>query len=162
MAKPFDNTRHTHIHPALPEAINANPKPIVINYEHITTPELTIKCSKGEISAAGFHHDYMGAIEKSGLIEIKDKVMLPNGCYKFNWKTQSTDWKPSTLFPQDWTKAQTIEKIYESLGRTQEIEYRGSGRYSHLGETSEGIVVLTIIEIESSVAKIISSYPVYK
>lgn len=152
----------THVHHSLPESINIVQKPILINYEHITTPELLTKCAKDEVSGAGFHHDYMRAIEESGLIEIADKVMLPHGCYRYKWGSQGAKLKPSTFFPAEWTRAQTIEKICESMKNTQEIVYLNGQRYLHLGLTSEGIPISAIIEHGKYNAKLISAYPNFK
>ena len=159
LSKPFDHTRHTHVDPALPQFMNENPKSMVIDYEHITTPELTTYCSKGEVSGAGFHHDPLGTIERSGLIEVTNKVMLPNGCYKLKWRSNGSDWKPSTMFPEHWTRAQTIEKIYESMNNTTEIVLTGKNRYAHVGVTSEGISILSVIQYGEHAARVISAYP---
>jgi hypothetical protein len=164
LAKPFDYTMQTPVHHDLPVR-----KPIVMNYEHITTPELLTKCAKGEISGAGFHHDYMRAIEESGLIEIKDRVTLPNGCYQFEWRSHGSKFKQSTMFPAEWTRAQTIEKIYESMlpANTKAIIYENkilsngmpNNKYTHLGLTTEGIPIVTVIKVGDTSARVITAYP---
>lgn len=160
LAKPFDYTMQTHVHPNLPESINAARKPITFNYEHIS-PEFEVHCVKGTVSNKGFHHDHLGKIEKSGFLKIKDKVQLPNGCYRFKWSSQGAELKPSTFFPSDWTRAQTIEKIGESMMpvNTLEIQFLRGTKYTHLGLTSEGIPVMSVIKVGENSAKVISAYP---
>lgn len=161
LAKPFDHTMHTHVNPALPQWMNENPKSIVINYEHITTPELKTRCSKGEVSNAGFHHDHLGKIVETGLVETRNKTMLSKDCYELEWRSHNSTWKASTMFPEHWTKAQTMEKIFESLKslNTKEIIYECGKRYLHLGITSEGIPILSVIEVNEDIAKLITAYP---
>ncbi len=54
-----------------------------------------------------------------------------------------------------------VGKISESLqpANTKVIFYEKGNKYSHLGLTSEGIPVLSVIKIEGKVAKVITAYP---
>ncbi len=168
LAKPFDYTRHTHKHPALPKTLNDNPRPIKINYEHITTPELEIQCKKGIVSGSGFHHDPGNKIEKSGFLKITDRKSLPHGCYQLDWSyTGMREGKPSTLFPAHWSGSKVIEKIYESMDNTKSIKLSEASkgrtlRYVHLGLSKEKIPIISVVEIEQNAARIISAYPDFK
>ncbi len=106
----------------------------------------------------------MGKIESSGLIDIIDKVELHHGCYKYKWRYDNARFKPSTMFPKEWTASKVYEKVLESLRNTKKISYDILERpnvYEHIGRTAEGLDILTAIEFNEKSARIKSMYPYF-
>ena len=114
-------------------------------YEHILG--IHFKYNKNGVSNVnGFHVDYTGAVEKSGIIEFANKVVRENGVYKAdlicNGKMVK---KGATFFPSHWTLEQTMSKAceaYRNFFKNGGIpEFRSDGKYIIKGLTNEGIVI---------------------
>ncbi len=162
LAKPFDHTCKTHNDPRFPEHMINDPKSIRFEHEHLRKPDIRVKCSKAipEYSVSGFHHDPMGKVENSGLIDIRNKKELPHGCYAYEWKYDNADFKLSTFFPKEWSSAEVYEKVLESMKNTKEIKYKvGNGCYTHIGTTVNGLEIEALIEFNQKSAYIKTVYP---
>ncbi|HEV2600986.1 MAG TPA: EndoU domain-containing protein, partial [Candidatus Babeliales bacterium] len=137
---------------------------IWIDYEHIFNPVLKIGCKDNTITPAGFHHDYLGEIQKSGLIESVVIQRGEHGVYKIRWRYADGKEKESTLFPDHWTEAQVIEKINEALRNSIEKTPKNNGRWEIEGITSEGISITAIIDVcetqsGQKVGEVVTAYP---
>lgn len=162
LAKPFDYTCRTHKDPGFPEHMISDPKPIYFKHEHIRRPDIRVKCNEDVYSVSGFHHDPMGSLESSGLIDIIDKVELLHGCYKYKWKYGNAEFKPSTFFPKEWSPSKVYEKTLESLNNTIKIEYEnGTSKYTHIGQTKDGFKITATIEFDETSARVITAYPYF-
>ncbi|HEV2601226.1 MAG TPA: EndoU domain-containing protein, partial [Candidatus Babeliales bacterium] len=136
---------------------------IWVDYEHIFNPVLKIGCKDNVIAPAGFHHDHLGEIQKSGLIESIVIQRGEHGVYKIRWSYAGGETKDSTLFPDHWTRAQVIQKIEEALRNVVHKKRKGK-KWEIIGETSEGVSITIIIEMcktqsEKLIGKIVTSYP---
>ncbi|HEV2600690.1 MAG TPA: EndoU domain-containing protein, partial [Candidatus Babeliales bacterium] len=139
---------------------------IWIDYEHIFNPVLKIGCKDNTITPVGLHHDYLGELQKSGLIESVIIKQGEHGIYQIEWSYVGSDTKESTMFPDYWTREQVIQKIDEALRAVIEKEQntRNVGRWEIKGQTSEGISIIAIIDIYKTqsgqkVGKIVTAYP---
>lgn len=139
---------------------------IWIDYDHIFNPVLKIGCKENVISGDGFHHDYLGELQKSGLIESVIIQQDEHGVYKIKWSFAGGETKDSTMFPDYWTEAQVVEKIDEALRNVikKEESARNVGRWEVQGKTGEGITIIAIIDMYKTqsgkqVGKMVSAYP---
>jgi hypothetical protein len=62
---------------------------------------------------AGFHHDYLGQLEKAGAIIVTNKRMGPHGFYMADISIAGRTYRNKTFFPQEWPQEKVIHKIYE-------------------------------------------------
>ena len=58
---------------------------IWIDYEHILSPLIKINCERGQYYVAGFHHDWQGEIQASGIIKSEVTKQFKNGVYEIKW-----------------------------------------------------------------------------
>jgi len=135
-----------------------------IGYEHVFAPELMYNCEKNILEGAGWHHDHLGRVLKSGKVQIKNLVEGPHGTYKAWWSYGGSEFKESTFFPSAWSEAEVLSKINEAMTNATEIMEAGKGRFSITGFTSEGIKITSIVEASSmeslnNIKKIITAYP---
>jgi len=136
-------------------------KVIKINYEHILgmSPRFN---GKGSASGmGGFHHDFMGAIEQSGLIKFVNKVIDKTGVYSATIIVNGTEIPGKTFFPAIWSRKQVMAAIFEAYDNFKksgiEPVLRNDLKYKIRGITKEGI------EIEMYVTQnmlITSAYPI--
>lgn len=135
------------------------------DYEHLFGPNIKINCKTGEIVLTGFHHDYLGKIRESGLIEFGNIKPGPFETYEADWSYGEVEPKGSTFFPETWSPSKVILKIEEALknpvGQSFELE---KGNWSLVGMTSEGLKIKMIFEGNRSrnfipSGKLISAYP---
>lgn len=139
-------------------------KHIKIPYEHILGIELKWNDIKGTLSGiSGFHHDFMGAIEKSGVLKFVRKGIEKNGCYMADVFVGEKCIPGKTFFPQSWSREKVINKIYEAYdnfiksGAIPLLEKNGKYRVNAF--TKEGI------EIEMHFTKngqMATAYPIVK
>lgn len=149
----------------LPGKINGQDILAQIDLEHIFLTNIEIDCARGRMRMGGFHHDYLGTIEQSGILDIKQGESLSNGIYKINWGYGLGD-KPSTMFPKNWTREQVMEKSLEALRhiRIQDFAKENNNRYLVEGVTSDGITILWVFEAQNEkiTGDVISIYPLIK
>ncbi len=131
-----------------------NFKSIIINFEHIFGPEIT--CIKKGLELSGFHHDFMGLIEKTGLITFRYVKKGIHGVYGANWYYNGKE-KYSTFFPKSWDRVKVMEKIMEAYKNSKLPELTSQGNWQIKGITSEGIKIDIIID---KLGKVISAYPI--
>jgi hypothetical protein len=135
---------------------------IKIALEHILGVELKWSELGSLLDLSGFHHDFMGAVEKSRAFKFLNKVMNENGCYSADIVLEGRTF-PKTFFPQHWTQKEVADKIYEAYynyiksGATLELG-RG-GKYFIKGFTNEGIKIEMYITQKGLIT---TAYPVFK
>ncbi len=129
-------------------------KSIIINFEHIFGPE--IRCIKKGLELSGFHHDFMGLIEKTGLITFRRVREGVHGVYGAYWYYNGKE-KYSTFFPKSWDRIKVMEKIMEAYGNSKAPRLTSLGNWEFKGVTSEGIKMAIIID---KFGKITSAYPI--
>ena len=66
------------------------------------------------------------------------------------------------MFPREWKASKVVEEILESMENTKKIEYSNGCRYTHIGKTSEGLEIFTVVEFNERSAQVISAYPNFK
>jgi hypothetical protein len=115
-------------------------KYIKIPYLHLISMEFDIP-KNGIAQLKGFHHDFMGIIEQSGLIIFTDKVVNKFGCYEAKIWFNGIK-KDKSFFPAHWTYEQVIGKICEAYDNfiatgAQNFEITPKGIYRLWGYTSE-------------------------
>jgi hypothetical protein len=135
-------------------------KYIKIPYEHALGIEF-IKTRKG-LSWAGFHHDFMGTIEKSGLVQFVKKTIAVDGFYEADVIINGITKKSNTFFPQHWTREQVISKILEAYDNfiaegAKAYELCKDGKYKIEGLISEGIKIRMYV---TKSGHITSAYPI--
>ena len=108
------------------------------------------------------HHDWLGILEESGLVEFTKVEVDANGIYRANLVINGDYVKePKTFFPKDWSRKKVVEKIIESLKNlVNEPELRANGKWRITGKTTEGIHIRTIINPIKN--KIETSYPIFE
>jgi len=135
------------------------------DYQHFMGPVAQINCETGYVKKLhGFHHDYLGNSEKSGLIKFTEKIERPHGFYECYWKYDNIEKKFSTFFPKDWTPSKVMSKIEESLHNLVGEAFWTERSVAVTGKIKEGITIITVFEVENGrlTGKIISSYPTFK
>ncbi len=135
---------------------------IKIALEHILGVELKWSELGFLLDLSGFHHDFMGAVEKSKAFKFLNKVMNENGCYSADIVLEGKTF-PKTFFPQHWSQREVADKIYEAyynfINSGAPLELGRGGKYVVKGYTSEGI------KIEMHVTQkglITTAYPTFK
>jgi len=140
-----------------------NNKHIKIPYEHILGIELKWNDLKNTLSGvSGFHHDFMGIIENSGLLKFVRKGVEKNGCYLADILLDGARVPGKTFFPQHWSREKVISKIYEayeSFIKSGVIPLEKGGKYIIEGLTQEGINIRMFITKNGQVA---TAYPIVK
>jgi hypothetical protein len=141
---------------------NFGNKHIKIALEHILGVELRWSELGSLLDLSGFHHDFMGAVEKSKVFKFLNKVIKENGCYSADIVVDGKTF-PKTFFPQHWSQKEVAEKIYEAyhnfIKSGVPLELGRGGKYFIKGCTNEGI------EIEMYITQkglITTAYPVFK
>jgi len=146
----------------LPESISLS------NYKHYLQPELRIT-SKGKIKPSGWHHDPGRRIEtikriNGHKIEIENYQKHASGIYKFDWGVEGMKYKkPSTFFPQVWSREIVQQKIIEAYKYARKykvvpIFQADTGNFLLHGFTSEYIKIEMIINAKG---QLITVYPVF-
>jgi hypothetical protein len=113
------------------------------NFEHVFGMEL--KHRKNRLSRmGGFHLDELQTVEKSGIIELVNKVVLENGVYQADIFYNGKKIKDAaTFFPSHWTLEQTMHKFKEvcdyCIKNKIEPALQNNGRYIIKGITRDGI-----------------------
>lgn len=106
----------------------------------------------------GFHHDFCGILERSGLVKLKNKVMGIGGVYKADVTINGVTSPNKTFFPTEWSRRKVLEKIVEaSENLVKPIETQWDGTKVLHGRTLESIEIKIIITPEGKVS---SAYPV--
>ncbi len=131
-----------------------NFKSIIINSAHILGPE--IRCVKKGLELSGFHHDFMGFIQKAGIILFDCIKEEAHGIYSANWYYNGIK-KQSTFFPKAWDRAKVIEKIIEAYKNQEFRELTSQGKWRVRGMTNEGIKIEIII---NKLGEMTSAYPI--
>ena len=136
---------------------------IKIAHEHILGIELIWNDAKNTLSGiSGFHHDFMGAIENSGLMKFV-RTAEKNGCYMADIIVNEQRIPGKTFFPQHWSREEVIEKIYEAYanfinsGATPELSK--NGKYIINSATNEGIEIRMYITKKGQMT---TAYPIIK
>jgi hypothetical protein len=134
-------------------------KYIKINYEHILGMELYFS-RRGVPQIGGFHHDFMGKIEKSGVFEFVNKVVDKTGFYKAELLYRGESVKEITFFPAHWSRKEVISKIYEAydnfIKENAVAELKPDGKFRLQGLTNEGVTIEMYITQQG---KITTAYP---
>lgn len=109
----------------------------------------------------GLHHDYLGALEGSGIIELIDKIESPIGAYKAEVIWNGRKFKQKSFFPKGWLRQQVIEKILEAFDdcvkRNVFLDFSKKKRCTIRGFTSDMLEIEMII---NSNGEIITAYPI--
>lgn len=135
-----------------------------IDYEHLG-PVMKIHCETGQLDLAGFHHDYQGKAQKSGLFDFEIVTERnEHGVYEARWSYGNAEKKPSTFFPDHWPQEKVIEKIYEALHNITKKNKVNGVRWELQGETNEGIAIRIILDIApsrtgKSIGEIVTAHP---
>lgn len=135
---------------------------IKIPYEHILGIELKWNELKGTLSGiSGFHHDFMGTLEKSGLLKFVRKGVEKNGCYLVDIILDGSRIPGKTFFPQHWSREKVVSKIYEAYDNFIKSgaipELNNKGKYVINGYTNEGIEIQMFITKNGQMA---TAYPI--
>jgi len=132
-----------------------------IEYEHILGIDLIFD-RKGFPRINGFHHDLMGAIEKSGAIEFTNKTVYNAGFYKADLVIDGTK-ITKTFFPSEWPRKKVIEKIYEAYENCIKSgvlpELGSDGKYVIQSNIQEGIDIKMCI---TQKGKVLTAYPILR
>lgn len=105
----------------------------------------------------GFHHDYLGKIEKSGLVQVKNIKRGLHGSYMADIIVKGIYGERKAFFPRLWTHEKVMEKILESIQGPNKI-FRKVGNVSIIeGFTREGMEIRSVI---TESGKITLSYPI--
>lgn len=171
LAKVFDGLWKTHTKTM--KGDECIPVPVIFDYQHILGIDIEVQCKKQIFSIGGWHHDPEGKLRKSGLIDIDSMKIGDHGIYQIEWSHKGSKSKPSTFFPEHWSRAKVIEKIGEALqDAVKNIntgiikpQERDNHRIVLRGFTKEGIEIEIILEAHNTnksqtTGKIISAYPV--
>lgn len=137
--------------------------PMHFDFEYIDIVIKTTVDTCDVIELSGFHHDPNGALQKSGLIEYTiTKPKDVHGCYEIEWRYGNYEkFKPSSMFPDHWSREQIPEKVLESIHNYTDAQpsKNFANRFEITGTTSEGIEIFSIVQIEGKVATIVTYYP---
>jgi len=137
-------------------------KYLKIDYEHILGMELSFN-RKGLPVLNGFHHDYMNAIEKGGVVKFTNKLFYKDGFYKTDLFLGEKIFPGKTFFPGHWSREQVISTLYEAYSN-----FIKSGQLPLLGSDGKykiNSIIKGGIEIEMYITKkgrIATAYPVLK
>ncbi len=130
-----------------------------LGYEHLFTPELMYNCEKNILEGAGWHHDYLGRVLKSGKVKIQNFTKGPHGTYKFDWSYGNSLFKESTFFPISWSESKVLSKINEAMGNVIESKVKNNKRVV-IGLTSEGLKIQAVFKmVNDTLEKMITAYP---
>ncbi|MDR3550119.1 MAG: EndoU domain-containing protein [Candidatus Babeliales bacterium] len=134
------------------------------DYQHVMSPIITSNCKTGQLRLSGFHHDFLGQIKESGLIEYINTIKHPHGFYACHWKYGNAEKKFSGFFPDNWSPNKVMSKVHEALKNNPIIKLDKRGNWTAFGKISEGIDVLIVLETKNGhpTGKIISAYPVFE
>jgi hypothetical protein len=136
-------------------------KYLKLDYEHIFGIELWFN-RKGKAQVDGFYLDFLGAIEKSGVIKFAHKKIYTAGFYKADLVIDGAI-ITKTFFPSAWTREKVISKIYEACEN-----FIKNGGIPELGKDGKYIIKSYIeegIEIKMCITqkgKILTAYPILK
>jgi hypothetical protein len=133
---------------------------LTIDYEHIFGLTIKQKFNRGILNKQfinGFHHDFMGNLERAGLITLNVIKTGIEGTLEALVKIDGVWFDKKTFFPKHWTDETIIKKIFESLTRFyKEPVLQDNGNWKIIGLTEESLKIETII---SQCGKIITAYP---
>lgn len=134
---------------------------IKIDYQHILGIELRAG-KKGAVSLGGFHHDFMGAIEKGGVFDFVNVVKSKSGFYSADVIVNGRS-TYKTFFPQNWPREKVISKIYEAFDNCMKSGMQSilqpNGNYKFQGHISEGVKIEMFI---TKTGQIKTAYPIIK
>lgn len=144
---------------------NTSGKSAWYDYQHLMGPVVNVGCQSDKIFLQGFHHDYLGKVRQSGLIEYTNIVQRPHGFYEANWAYGNVKKSaPSTFFPDHWTPNQVMSKIEEAMKNNPKVKFK-DGQCTMTGITiAEGIKIKVVFETKNgqSTGKIITAYPMFR
>lgn len=136
--------REFYILQPVKDLINFGNKDIKIALEHILGMELHWNNEGLLLKIGGFHHDFMGAIEKSNIFKFANKIIQENGCYSANLVVDGREIS-KTFFPQHWTQETVVSKIYEAynnfINNGGILTLEKDGKYIVEGLTNEAITI---------------------
>jgi hypothetical protein len=70
----------------------------------------------------GFHHDYMGRMEKKGIVTFTNETVCPKtGIIKANVSYNGIVKEGKTFFPREWSPEKVIEKITEAYNNFSDL-----------------------------------------
>jgi len=107
----------------------------------------------------GFHHDYLGAIKRNGIVKLTDITQHAHGFYeaKIWYKGKS---KFSGFFPDAWNRERVMQAITEALQDNNPLLWSNKHHaWQKIGTTSEGVKVLVSID-NSGLVK--TAYPIFR
>lgn len=104
----------------------------------------------------GFHHDFLGILERSGLVKLKNKVMGVGGAYKADVIINGVA-DTKTFFPVEWSREKVLKKIIEVVEKPQGVKIELDLTKIFTGFTSEGIEIKVKIGANGS---LLTAFPV--
>ncbi len=137
---------------------NFGNKEIQVALEHVLGVELKWSELGTLLDLSGFHHDFMGAVEKSKAFKFLNKIVNENGCYSADIVLNGKSF-PKTFFPQHWSQEDVVKKIYEAyynFRKSGAIALEKGGKYLIDGVTNEGITIRMYV---TKGGKIVTAYP---
>ena len=127
---------------------------------HIFAAELKEKrFASGEIekTLSGFHYFKPEHLEEMGIQLINAKTCGKTGIIIADVLCDGHLEPSKTFFPTAWGRNKVIEKIGEAVQRPIDLPVLSGTRARFLGQTSEGIIVRAVIDIQSG--SYITAYP---
>jgi hypothetical protein len=115
-------------------------KPSLRDVEHIFDLQFRLDKTGQLKKVHGFHHDYMRAFERSGLIEVLEEKAGIDGCYELKFRVNGVE-DTKTFFPAHWTREKVIEKIIEAYESSTVIDIGIDGTKVIRGKTLEGVEI---------------------
>lgn len=134
---------------------------IKIDIEHILEGEVIVKIKGGrEIKKlSGCHHDFLGHLEKTKKIILKNKVFGPFGTYSAQVMGQE---KIKTFFPSHWSRKEVIQNIFEAYDEfklsSQNGIMRKDGKWRVEGVSKIGMKIEMIINQNGTIC---TAYPIF-
>jgi|GEM_PF-3423133 len=136
-------------------------KNLRINYKHILGMDIKFYSDKFDFS--GFHHDLMGAIEKSGMVKFVNKVVDKTGAYSADLIVGGKLIRDKTFFPMTWSRQQVIDaivEVYDNFKLTGlGAELQKDGKWLVEGTTKGGLTIQMTITQNSLIT---TAYPILR
>lgn len=129
-------------------------KVLNFDYKHFLGPDIT--CERASrVKVNGFHHDHLGKIEKSGILNMKRVHENVHGCYKIEWSYLNSKSKYSTCFPQHWTPMRVMESISQAVNTAAFRRVKGDYLVFH-GVCEAGFAIEVRV---NEVGQVITAFP---
>lgn len=129
-------------------------------FRHIFSAELIEKVfptGKVKKTLAGFHHYIAEHLDEMGIKLLNPRTCNKTGLVISDVLCEGHLEADKTFFPTSWSRDQVISKIAESVRNPMKQLETESSKGILYGQTSEGIVIRTVIDLESG--NYITAYP---